>query len=235
MQKCQIQAVSWDETKVFHPDQYSDTLYEFSPPRVYRIWYPQNIEVHLSTVLLVSWDGQQATCLRIVSKKEEEAGYEFKRHHIKIRVGSEGQPMKRASRQTPRSPEPSKEPEHADDIVLYLRPGQVISSDCWIDLAHPWNITWRNNQQKDPYKLCQVGMLHDQSQMTVKRKHLKVYSELLGISLSVITNLNMLFISYSSFVDRDLASRKVILPTRSTTIPASKSSRKATQGPPQLV
>ncbi|KAJ9612394.1 hypothetical protein H2200_003991 [Cladophialophora chaetospira] len=187
------QAVTFKLTKIDTPDNkvhlYPEVAVEshyvksksckFEPGELYRVWYRINVEVHLSTFLILKIKGSDMTCLKILHRDPKEGGMtKFERSHGRLKAkeyvqGHRHFPRRASSQLRAQAKnEKIKDADGSDAFVVDMETLQGMKENCWIDLCNPWNIDWQR-----PYRFAYCGRLQDDSFDRVIEIHTDLYLE----------------------------------------------------------
>ncbi|KAL9089943.1 MAG: hypothetical protein Q9165_005472 [Trypethelium subeluteriae] len=140
-------------------EHYNDDKHGLRKGDIVRIWHPVNREMHLTTFLIISVEGNDMTCLRIVHGDPEEVEFPSLDGYGKLKVERR---IPGVSRRTPNV--------DSDSFRVFMSRSQNIKEHCWINMLNSENI----DKQKE-YKFVRCGQLDDSSLERVKEDHLRLY------------------------------------------------------------
>jgi hypothetical protein len=175
--RCEVEATTYKKG-VLHPEEshYGDNKsYNFKEGEVYRLWHPNDVEVHLGSFLILSKIGTEMTCLRLVNKPGDEHHYGFttENHRLEVKRHIEKCDCDTKAAATKKSEESGDEPMY----LFHLTHDQDIKDECWVNFTTPWNINWQR-----PYKFTFCGRLQEECFVDVRKKTKKSFVERLRLS-----------------------------------------------------
>ena len=109
----------------------TETPAYFTDGTVFRVWKPDNSEMHLRTFVVGKNSGHFGHCLKIRYYEPQEKGPNFERHHVRVQKAKKG-PAKRS-----RS-------EVSDDgpLEIMMAENQALREGCWVNLQRSWDVEW---------------------------------------------------------------------------------------------
>lgn len=154
------QVEEWSETTYFKPGQDPTSVKRGD---VYRIWKPDDVIMHRSTVLILLYNGRSWQACKIEKVNNVPTNRRNYRHQwAHLHVHQSHEPCEK----------PNMHIEQAElhELTMYPAPDQVMAEDCMIDLERSYDIG-----NDDDYDFIYCGKLDSRSHKYATKKHIELY------------------------------------------------------------
>lgn len=130
----------------------------FTHATVFRVWKPDNSEMHLRTFVVGKNSGHFGHCLKIRYYEPQEKGPNFERHHIRVQKAIEGPATRSRSGVSDEGP-----------LKMNMAKNQTLREGCWVNLQRSWDVEWNK------YRVANCGWISEGSYRRLWAAHCEQY------------------------------------------------------------